>query len=103
MVEIPASFKRRRMGETELVQVIDVVHPPPVRQIISEKDKITQYSKLPTAGANNLAITQPSTSEKRQHQLTWLANKFNADKDMLEERNSSGIRTKKEAWGKYGW
>ena len=100
VAEFPMSKRRRRPGEMENVRVIDVEMPAPIVPILSEKEKVTQYSRLPD---DKGPVFQPSQTQKRKHQLTYLAAKFNNDKDMLEERNSMGIRTKREVWSKYGW
>jgi hypothetical protein len=107
-VNVPASFKRRRHRETESVEVVDLVpqqHSAPIilakRPSALDAKPVEAPTYVPSRGV--VMGNQPSQTQKRKHQLVWLAAKYTQDRDSLEERAASGLLTKKQAWGKYGW
>jgi len=108
--ELPESFKRRRRGD-ELAQFIDVVAADlasPLPNIIRPDATAPSNTVVPAPtympGKGTVEMTrEPTRTQKRKHQLNWLAQNYNANRHVLEERNASGMMTKRQAWGKYGW
>jgi len=91
------------------VEVMDLIpqqHTAPVilakRPSALDATAVEAPSYVPSRGGIVMG-NQPTQTQKRKHQLVWLAAKYTQDRDTLEERAASGLLTKKQAWGKYGW
>eukprot|EP00300_Choanocystis_sp_HF-7_P024437 c25892_g1_i1.p1 GENE.c25892_g1_i1~~c25892_g1_i1.p1 ORF type:complete len:273 (-),score=39.58 c25892_g1_i1:78-896(-) len=106
-LQVPTAFKRRRNQAP--IEVIDVVQPQlrmtsiqPTPESMSNKPELDAPVYVPSKGTieTNLGV---SRTHRRRHQLNWLATHYVENKHALEERTSSGVVTKKQAWGKYGW